>query len=101
MGQYTDKVMEYMEIMEYIEEGNKISALEAGSGRMTTYFEHGGTEIEFLRDGIEYDGESYKKGDTIISKPTDELYIKYNNEYNNVTPLFESLKKAFSSLKNE
>lgn len=101
MGQYTDKVMEYMEIMEYIEQGNGIAALEAGSGRMTKYYQHGGTEIEFLRDDIEYNGDVYNKGDTIISEPTDELYIKYNNQYNNVTPLFESLKKAFNSLKNE
>tara|TARA_Y100000389_G_C17452240_1_gene515658 strand:+ start:1339 stop:1644 length:306 start_codon:yes stop_codon:yes gene_type:complete len=101
MGQYTDKVMEYMEIMEYIEHGNQLSALEAGSGRMTKYFNHGGTEIEFLRDVEDYNGEMYKKGDTIISEATDDLYIQYNNEYNNVTPLFDSIRKAFSSIKNE
>ena len=38
MGQYTDKVMEYMEIMEYIEQAEQLSALEAGSGKMTKYF---------------------------------------------------------------
>jgi hypothetical protein len=101
MGQYTDKVMEYMEIMEYIEQAEQINALEAGSGKMTKYFNHGGTEIEFLRDVDDYDGQMYKKGDTIISEPIDELYIQYNKEYNNVTPLFDSIRKAFSSLKNE
>ena len=101
MGQYTDKVMEYMEIMEYIEEGNKINALEAGSGRLTTWFNHGGMSVEILRDGIEYEGTVYNKGDIIESEPMDELYIKYNTEYNNATPLFDSIRKAFSSLKNE
>ena len=101
MGQYTDKVMEYMEIMEYIEHGNQLSALESGSGRMTKDFNQGGTEIEFLRDDIQYNGDVYNKGDTIISEPIDELYIQYNNEYNNVTPLFDSIRKAFSSMKNE
>ena len=98
MGQYTDKVFEYMKIMEYIEKGNGIACLEATGGRMTKYFNHGGTEIEFLRD-TEYHGKDYKKGEIIITEPTDELYIKYNNEYNNVTPLFESIKKTFASLK--
>jgi hypothetical protein len=100
MGQYTDKVMEYMEIMEYIEEGDKIYALEAGGGRMTKWFNHGGTHIEFLRDGIEYDGVVYNKGDVIETVPLDDLYIHYNEKYNNVTPLFESIKKLFRKSDN-
>lgn len=98
MGQYTDKVYEYIKIMEYIEKGNGIAALEASNGKMTKYFNHGGTEIEFLRD-TEYNGKDYKKDEIIITEPTDELYIKYNNAYNNVTPMFESIKKTFASLK--
>ena len=52
MGQYTDKVNAYMEIMEYIEQGNKCSALEAQAGRLTTWFNHGGMSVEILRDGV-------------------------------------------------
>jgi len=95
MGQYTDTVNEYMEIMEYIEEGNTCNALEAGSGRLTTWFNHGGTSVEILRDGIEYEGTVYKKGDIIETSPTDELYVKYNTEYNSVKPLLESIKNLF------
>ena len=95
MGQYTDKVNEYMKIMEYIEEGNKCNALEAQAGRLTTWFNHGGMSVEILRDGIEYEGTVYNKGDIIESEPIDELYIKYNTEYNSVTPLFEGIKQFF------
>ena len=82
MGQYTDKVNEYMEIMEYIEEGNKCNALEAQAGRTLKRFHDGGMSVEILRDGIEYEGTVYNKGDIIESEPMDELYIKYNTEYN-------------------
>lgn len=95
MGQYTDKVMAYMEIMEYIEEGKKLTAMEAQQGRMTKWFNHGGMSVEILRDGIEYEGTVYNKGDIIESEPIDELYIKYNTEYNSVTPLFDSFRKLF------
>jgi UDP-3-O-acyl-N-acetylglucosamine deacetylase len=50
---------------------------------------------------IETEITVYNKGDIIESEPMDELYIKYNTEYNSVTPLFEGIRKAFSSLKNE
>ena len=80
MGQYTDKVMEYMEIMEYIEEGKKLTAMEAQQGRMTKWFHHGGMTIEILRDDVEYEGITYSKGDIIEHDPTDELYIKYNKD---------------------
>lgn len=101
MGQYTDKVMEYMEIMEYIEQGNQCSAIEAQQGRMTKWFNHGGMTIEFLRDNVEYDGTIYNKGDIIESEPLDETYIKYNNEYNSVTPLFDSFRKLFEGKKGD
>jgi hypothetical protein len=51
--------------------------------------------VEILRDGIEYEGTVYNKGDIIESEPMDELYIKYNTEYNSVTPLFEGIKQFF------
>ena len=85
MGQYTNKVNETLEIITYLEEGKKCNALEASHGRLVTYYNHGGQRIEFLRDNIEYNGVYYNKGQTIDSPPTDDLYIKYNNQYNTKT----------------
>ena len=81
MSQYTEKIQRTLEAFNYLEEGNQISALEARDGRFTTWYQHGGTKIEILRDH-EYDGEKFVEGQVIETPPTDPYYIELDAQYN-------------------
>ena len=85
MSQYTEKIQRTLEAFNYLEEGSNISALEARSGRITTYYKHGGTKIEITRDH-EYDCVKYIKGQIIETPPTDTYYIELNTKYNTHRP---------------
>lgn len=85
MSQYTEKIQETLAAFKYIEEGNQLNCLEAANGRMTKYFNHGGTEIEILRDQ-EYEGRQYYKGQTITTPPIDTYWVMLNEKYNSHRP---------------
>lgn len=85
MSQYTEKIQETLKAFEYLEQGNQINCLEAANGRMTKYYNHGGKEIQILRDQ-EYEGKQYVAGEVIITPPTDPYYITLNTKYNSHKP---------------
>ena len=86
MGQHNHTVNK---ITEYIDRANAINAIEAADGKMTYYYNHGGTRTEILRGTVEINNVVYRKGDVINSPPTDNLYIKYNNN----NPLYVSFSQ--------
>tara|TARA_Y100001937_G_scaffold127713_1_gene200840 strand:+ start:1716 stop:2021 length:306 start_codon:yes stop_codon:yes gene_type:complete len=85
MSQYTEKIQKTLQAFKYLEEGNHVSALEARDGRLTTWYQHGGTKVEILRDH-EYNGEKFIKGQVIVTPPTDLYYIELNARYNTHKP---------------
>ena len=100
MSQYTEKIQRTLQAFNYLEEGNNVSALEARDGRLTTWYQHGGTKIEILRDH-EYDGEKFVEGQVIVTPPTDPYYIELDAQYNSHRPfkIITWFKKLCSTFK--
>lgn len=104
MTQYTNKVERILKDFEYLEQGDKLSCLEACNGRMAYYYNHGGKRVVFHADS-EYEGKKYKKGDVLVVPPTDSEYIRLNSIYNDhkeyawLNKLKKGYKKVCSMLK--
>ena len=99
MGQYTDRTLKALQVIEYLEEAEKAVCLEGAKGRITITYNHGGSKATFHRDYYDEDTDTqYKAGDVILEDPIDDLYIKYSNEYNNSTPLFAQIKSIMGRI---
>jgi hypothetical protein len=85
MSQYTEKIQRTLDAFNYLEQGNQVSALEARNGRLTIYYEHGGTKIEVTRNH-EFNGEKFIEGQIIETPPTDPYYIELDARYNSHRP---------------
>lgn len=87
MSEYTDQLNRTIADIEYIEQSESISSIEATNGLYTVTYVHGGKTITVIRDTE----TGYREGDSFTVAPTDEQYIKLKAKYHNVKPIIPRL----------
>lgn len=99
MSQYTEQIQKVVKDFQYLDDGKKITAIEGAWGKLTTYYKHGGTRIQFLTD-CEFNGVQYKKDQVVETPPTDEYYQMLDLKYNggNSSDTMKKIKRGFAKI---